>query len=240
MTHTVIRLAAAPKGKVRTGRLVLAALAGLLLAGCTNAPRNSIIVGSIPDDYRTNHPILIGERNEILDLPVGASSYGMTDAQRMRLDGFIAGYDPREAPFVAVLVPSGSANEAAALHASGDFAAFMRGKGISRNNILVQSYQSPSPEASPPIRISYAKTKAYTDRCGRWPEDMLGSPDNKHYANFGCAYQHNLAAQVANPTDLLGPRRATPIDAENRSTAIGDYKTRAVSDKFIGQSEVDF
>ena len=48
--------------------------------------------------------------------------------------------------------------------------------------------------------------------------------ENKHYANFGCSYQNNVAAQIANPADLLGPRKQTPIDAANRSAVIDDYQ----------------
>lgn len=220
--------------------LALAVAAAALIGGCTNAPSHSVIVGSIPDDYRTNHPIVVGDKEQILDLPVGTSSYGMTKFQRTRLDGFLSDYDPDSAAFVAILVPSGSVNEAAARRASSDIAAHMRKRGVARGHIVVQRYQSPLPEASPPIRISYMATKAYTDKCGRWPDDMLKNADNKHYENFGCAYQNNLAAQVANPTDLLGPRRMSPIDAENRDVAIGDYKSHSVSDNFSGQSEIEY
>lgn len=220
--------------------LLIAAAAAAVLAGCTETNRHSVIVGSVPDDYRTNHPIVIGERERVLDLPVGASSYGMTKFQRTRLDGFLVDYNPREAGYVAVLVPAGSANEAAALRTSGQITGYMNGQGVARDRIMVQSYQSPVAEASPPIRISYSAMKAYTDKCGRWPADALETTDNKHYADFGCSSQNNLAAQIANPTDLLGPRRPGTIDAENRDVAIGDYKAHNVSGDFVSNSEVDY
>lgn len=222
----------------RAGRAAVVA-AGALLAACT-APTHSIIVGSIPDDYRTNHPIVIGESEKVLDLPVGANSYGMTQTQRIRLEGFLSDYDTHSAPFVSILVPAGSANEAAAEHASGDFAAFMRKNGISRNHILVQSYQSPVPEASAPIRVSYTVMRASTNKCGRWPKDILDNAENKHYEDFGCSSQNNLAAQVANPTDLLGPRKTTSIDAENRGAAIDKYKAKSISDDFRTNSEINY
>ena len=61
------------KGKAA---IVLAAAAVALLSGC--AKRDSITVGAVPDDYRTNHPIIIAEKEETLDLPVGASDRGAT------------------------------------------------------------------------------------------------------------------------------------------------------------------
>ena len=66
--------------------------------------------------------------------------------------------------------------------------------------------------------------RAQTGKCGRWPADVLETSENKHYANFGCSYQNNIAAQIANPGDLLGPRKETEIDAANRSVVIGDYQ----------------
>jgi pilus assembly protein CpaD len=69
---------------------------------------------------------------------------------------------------------------------------------------------------------------------------MLETSENKHYADFGCSYQNNLAAQVANPADLLGPRKQTEIDAENRDKVIDVYRNRAISDEFLGNSEVDY
>lgn len=217
---------------------VLAIAVATLLAGCTQ--RHSIIVGSIPDDYRTNHPIVISEGEKVIDLPVGASSYGMTHMHKTALAGFLRDYDRRNGSYVAILVPAGSANEAAALRASGEFASFVHSKGVPREHILVQQYQSPSPDVAAPIRVAYTVMKASTGPCGRWPEDMLETTENKHYANFGCAYQNNLAAQIANPMDLLGPRKMTEIDAENRGGAIGDYKARTISDDFQGGSEVEY
>ncbi|TIU72362.1 MAG: pilus assembly protein CpaD, partial [Mesorhizobium sp.] len=82
--------------------------------------------------------------------------------------------------------------------------------------------------------------KAQTDRCGRWPEDLLQTSENKHYADFGCSYQNNLAAQMANPTDLLGPRKQSDIDAENRSAVIDVYRQRGISEEFFGNSEVEY
>lgn len=132
---------------------------------------------------------------------------------------------------VTIMVPAGSANELAANHVARDLAGLMRRNGVPRSRIALVSYQAASPEASAPIRLSYVAMKAHTDRCGRWPDDLGKTSENKHYANFGCSYQNNLAAQVANPADLLGPRKPGDIDAERRNIVIDDYRN-AVPDGF--------
>ena len=197
-------------------------------------------VGAIPDDYRTTHPIVIAEKNQKIDLPVGAGDRGMTGAQRDALLGFLDGYDKSAAPTLTIATPFGSANQAAAAAASRDFARLAVAAGVKRNRIVMTSYQSAVPEASAPVRVAFVAVRAQTDRCGRWPDDLLQTSENKHYADFGCSYQNNLAAQVANPNDLLGPRKQSDIDAENRGAVIDVYRSRGISDEFLGNSEVTY
>lgn len=217
---------------------VLAVAVAALLAGC--AQRDSITVGAIPDDYRTNHPIVIAEKNQKIDLPVGAGDRGMTGSQRDTLLGFLDGYDRSAAPTLTIQVPSGSANEVAATAAARDFARLAIASGVKRNRLVVTSYQAASSEISSPVRVAYVAVRAQTDKCGRWPADLVDTSENKHYADFGCSYQNNLAAQMANPTDLLGPRKLSTIDAENRGAVIDVYRARGISDEFLGNSEVTY
>jgi len=219
---------------------ILAMAVAALLTGCAYLHRDAVTVGAIPDDYRTTHPIVIAEKNEKIDLPVGAGDRGMTRFQRETLLGFLDGYDKNAAPALTIAIPVGSANEIAATAAGRDFARLAVASGIRRNRIVMTSYQSASPEASAPVRVAYISMKAQTDKCGRWPEDLLQTSENKHYADFGCSYQNNLAAQMDNPGDLLGPRKPSPIDAENRSGVIDVYRNRGISDEFLGNSEVTF
>lgn len=196
----------------------------VLLTGCALQKRDSIIVGSVPDDYRTNHPIVIADKQETLDLPVSASDRGATRPQKATLEGFLAGYDRSAAPVLNIITPSGSANGVAAADAAHDFARIARENGVPSSRIVHASYQAGPEETAAPVRISFAAMRAQTNKCGRWPKDVLDTTDNKHYANFGCSYQNNMAAQIANPEDLIGPRKQTPIDADNRDAVIGDYR----------------
>ncbi|MBZ9698031.1 MULTISPECIES: CpaD family pilus assembly protein [unclassified Mesorhizobium] len=221
---------------LRAFPIVAVAVSGLL-AGC--AQRDSVTVGAIPDDYRTNHPIVIAEKNQKIDLPVGAGDRGMTGSQRDTLLGFLDGYDKSAASTLTIQVPSGSANEVAATAAGRDFARLAVAAGIKRDRIVVVSYQAGSSEASAPVRVSYIAVRAQTDKCGRWPDDLVDTSENKHYADFGCSYQNNLAAQMANPNDLLGPRKQTTIDAERRGQVIDDYRKVPLAVPPVNQ-EVDY
>lgn len=230
------RIAGRPAARPRIST-AFALVAFGFMGGCTNY--DHVIVGSVPDDYRTAHPIIISEQDVKIDIPVGANDRGVTKLQRTALEGFLDNYDRKAAPPLQFLVPSGSLNDAAAMRAAEGMARIARKDGVPGSRISIASYQVPAAGVQAPIRVVYTRVKAATDRCGRWPDDLLDNSENKHYADFGCSYQHNLAAQVANPSDLIGPRKEGDVDAERRSKAISDYRT-AQPDTFEPASGVDY
>lgn len=190
----------------------------LALAGCANT--HHVTVGAVPDDYRTNHPITIQERERTADIPVSRNDKKLSTAQRSIVQNAVDGYRRQGSGMVFVLLPEGSANQTAAYRISMDIAKILRQGGVLATNIATQSYQVNNPEVSAPVRISYYAMTAGTGPCGRWPDDMLNTAENKHYANFGCATQANLAAQVANPADFLGPRATAPLNGTRNDRVI--------------------
>lgn len=74
------------------------------------------------------------------------------------------------------------------------------------------------------IRVGFLRYEAQPLRCGERWENLTATRNNTAYENFGCAMAANIAAQVANPEDLIRPRDATPIDAGRRDTVLGKYR----------------
>lgn len=205
------------------GPLAAAGLAAVLLSGCAN--REHVIVGSIPDDYRTRHPIVINEQEHTFDIPVASGDRKLTQSLRESVRGASGSYHRMASGSVRVMVPVGSPNAGAASLISREIVDILAADGVPRNRIIVTSYPAPSPQVAAPVRITFLATTASAGPCGRWPEDMLANSDqNRNYENFGCSSQHNLAAQVENPGDLLGPRGSSPIDAERRATVVDAYQ----------------
>ena len=86
------------------------------------------------------------------------------------------------------------------------------GYGFAESNVAIEPYHERR-DASAPIRLSYLRYVAEAPECGQWPTNLAEDYRNLPYPNLGCAQQHNLAAQIANPADLLGPRTMDPADA---------------------------
>ncbi len=76
-----------------------------------------------------------------------------------------------------------------------------------------------------PIRLSYVAITAQTAPCGAWPKIWRGIRWKTATTTISAvATQSNLAAQIANPTDLVGPRQMSPIDAEQRGQVIDSWR----------------
>ncbi len=208
--------------RIASSLVVLSAIA--LVSGCAAAKRHHITVGSIPDDYRTNHPISVTESEQVFDIVVARNAHKPNEDQLKAVDGVISGYKQNGTGPLTVMLPLGSANEAAAGHVGAGIANHIAASGTANAGVNTVYYQSDGPEALAPVRVVYSALTASTGKCGRWPEDISNTNENKHYANFGCSYQNNLAAQIANPNDLNGPRAPGEIDATRRGNVIGIYR----------------
>ena len=202
-------------------------LVTILLSGCAG---HSVTVGAIPDDYRTNHPIIVAEKERVFDLPVASGDRQLTVSMRESIRGVANDYRSSASGTVRIMAPSGSINAGAASLLVRQVADVLRREGVPGNRIISTLYQAGSVDDAAPIRISFMAITASTSECGHWSEDMLAkSEENRHYGNFGCASQNNLAAQIANPGDLLAPRGATPIDAARRANVIDSYRANGAA-----------
>ena len=207
---------------------LLASLA--VLAGCGANPDRSA-TGSIPDDYRTRHPIVLTESQHTIDVPVASGDRELTAAMRDNIRGFAMDYSSKSRGVIQIMVPQGSANAGAASILRKDIRATLVGAGVARNRIIETSYGANPEGDAAPIRLAFVAITAKTNPCGQWPEDLISNTvENNQYHNFGCATQANLAAQIANPMDLVAPRGMSPIDAERRSVVIEDYRSDGAGD----------
>jgi pilus assembly protein CpaD len=216
------------KGLSRSASGVYLAAILVAVGGCARV--ENVEVGAIPDDYRTNHPIVVSEQEYAINVAAARDDRTLTLGSRDAVRGFADTYRESASGTVNIMTPIGSPNVAAASRVAGQIRTELINQGIPEDRIAMVSYQAASTGDAAPIRLSYYGIRASTGPCGRWPKDLvLNTADNKHYENFGCATQNNLAAQIADPSDLLAPRGMTPIDAERRDVVLRNYREYGAS-----------
>ena len=67
--------------------------------------------------------------------------------------------------------------------------------------------------------LAYRSAIAVAHPCGDWTRNAVSGHDNLPPPDFGCTTQANLAAMIANPTDLVVPRAMPLRTAKNTAIA---------------------
>jgi pilus assembly protein CpaD len=207
------------------------ACAGLLLLlplmGCSSSDR--MPTSSIPaSDYRVRHPIVLAQDTTTVDL-FPAMTDGKIDYHTAKqVLTFAQDYNTFGHGPILMLVPArGRPGTAASIKAA------LLAAGA-KAHIDIDSYPVGNDLLASPVRISFTGLKAKVgDQCGQWPRDLgagtgVSEWDNSSYYNFGCATQSMIAAQTADPRDLVTPRGEDPADTETENRAI--EKVRAGAD----------
>lgn len=214
------------RSSITGATLGVAIVATSLMSGCASYNRDHFTVGSVPDDYRSRHPIVVSESEQVVDIVVPSAARGLSYRDKEVVRSMSAGFRNSGSKIIAVIVPTGSPNSRAAAAGARDAVRVLKTANISSNQIVVQHYNASSHGESATLRVAYANLDAAVDsKCGDWDEDLLDTEQNKNYRNFGCATQNNLASMIAHPSDLLGPRGIDNIDATRRTTVINDWRT---------------
>lgn len=202
-------------------RVGVTLILGATLAGCLSQ-REKSVKGWLVAEPSERHPIHVGSMPVSLNLAMPARGYGLSQRQGQDLRYFLRGYRAKTESLLVVAAPSGGANEVAVMRALGDIRRELKRAGISRHEVQFDAY-SGSGSASAPIKVSYRTFVAQGPECGDWSDNLARDPKNLPYRNYGCAMQHNLAAMVANPRDLIEPRGMTPRDSQRRDVIMDKY-----------------
>lgn len=87
----------------------------------------------------------------------------------------------------------------------------------------------PAASGEAALRVGFVRYQAEPLKCGQAWESLTATRDNRAYENFGCAVAANMAAQVADPEDLVRPRDMAPADAGRRDVVLGKYRRGEVT-----------
>ena len=202
---------------LRVTALVAVATAALL-AGCRDETGDDPVAGWSTIDPMVNHPIAVGVRPYQLAVALPEDDKGLTRQQADDVRRFARRYRLQGNTALAVEMPDKA-----------------------RGSLVEQQFNAIlASEAVPPDAVRYVAAGSYGSggditmafetgyvahppECGYWPDNLSESRDNTPYWNFGCAQSRNLASMVANPNDLIGPRRSTARPSDRRDVMWKKY-----------------
>jgi pilus assembly protein CpaD len=199
--------------------LTAALLAAASLAGCATTH-------SDPEPFASRTPTEQFEPkvdNHVEGIQLAVHSGDLSQAQASALWGLVSSWRDAGSGQIQVETPQGpmAADMAAKIQDA------LQGFGIRRDQYHLSFYPSDTyPQAGPAgvVRVSYKHYVASMARCGDAFSDFTKTANNAPESNFGCAVTANIAAMVANPTDLASQRPMDPIDAGRRQVVLDKYR----------------
>lgn len=94
--------------------------------------------------------------------------------------------------------------------------------GVPEGALRVESYAAPEPRA--PVLAGFETLRAVVPDCSRAQGDLSSRPSNMPSRGLGCAITANLAAQIANPRDIIRPRDMAPAEMGRAAVVFANYR----------------
>jgi pilus assembly protein CpaD len=192
-----------------------AVILSVLVAGSCSVANDGT---TISEDGDVNHPITVEPSYRELKLQFAGSQDGVSPDDAVKFAAFLADYRAHGNGSLGISVPNGAPSNAAITF----FAERAAATGISRDKILVSTHDVTNGDYR--VNLSYISYSATTEACGDWSEDLAFTAENQTSKNFGCSVQHNIAAMVADPRDLVHPRTFETADGNRAATVISNYE----------------
>jgi len=207
--------------------LWLAGLSLLALGACASDPHSHHAAADpAPITPSERYPIEV--QPAPLELKLGAHLDGLSPTQVEALRDFIARWNDADRTPITVKAPSHGPNPAAVYRTATGARDWLISQGVPPDDVQIVSYDAAA-NAAAPVLLGFLRYEAKGPQCDHWGDLAKVLADNETYKEFGCSITANIAAQVADPADILHPRIETAPDASRRQAVLDKYRQGATT-----------
>jgi len=192
---------------LRSSLLSAAALAGLLLSGCTAD------VDKAETDYRQKYPVHVHAETAILTARLSDETGVLVPEDEFRLSRLVSGYLERGHGPMFVSAASSRHSEALRLR--------LMAAGIPASALAVLPGEHGAADS---VTFRYDRFHVAVPSCGDWSSNPSINRTNDVHSNFGCAQQRTFGLMIADPADLVRMRDALPTDAQASGRVLQKYR----------------
>ncbi len=190
----------------------------LLLAACASQPKT--VATKAPEPVTPTEQFKMQAEQAPDQVALAQHADGLSAHQKAALADYARRYLDSGGAALSVKAPAGGGE--AAIRMAYAIKAELQAQGVRGGEIVLDPYAAERPDA--PVLVVYDHWAAKPIACGRSWDNLLASNKNRPQSNFGCATTANMAAQIADPRDIAGPRSSDPADAGRRTTVIEAYR----------------
>jgi pilus assembly protein CpaD len=191
-------------------------LTGLsMLSACMGAPAG----GHGPQPITPTSRFTLQVETGMDRIALSVHEDGLSDSQVAALRSLAGRYVAAGAPLIRVEAPGGV--DEVSNRFAWSIKEALTAMGVP-GEVQVAAYAAPDPRA--PVVVGFETLRAHVPQCGTQWDNLSRTANNATSSNFGCAVTANLAAQIANPRDIVQPRAITPTDASRRTVVFDHYR----------------
>ena len=198
---------------------VLVLAAGLAVSGCASMSGD---IGA-PITPLSRYALQVEPGLDRIALAV--HDQGLSSNQHAALRSLAARYGASGAGQVRIESPAGE--DPVAVQQAYAMRTFLQAVGIPEDRIQMAAYVAPDPRA--PVLAGFETLRASVPDCAVEARNMGARLSNQSSGGFGCAITANMAAQIADPRDILGARPMTPADSGRAAVVFDNYRRGQVS-----------
>jgi pilus assembly protein CpaD len=208
--------------------LWLASLSLLALGACATDPSHAKKAAADPPPVTPSERYAIQVNPDPLELKLGVHDSGLSQNQADALHDFVGHWMQTDRAPITIKAPEHGPAQAAVYRTATGARDLLIGQGVAPAEVRIVGYEAADDRAAPVV-VGFVRYQARGPQCGKDWSDLSKDFENNGYAEFGCSVTANIAAQIAEPADLLHPRDADAPDAQRRETVLDKYRQGATT-----------
>ncbi len=193
--------------------------AGLAAAGCAS------MSGEIEAPVTPLSRYVLQVEPGLDRIALAVHDQGLSSNQHAALRDLAARYGASGSGQVRIESPAG--DDPVAVEQAWAVRAFLQASGVPGDRIQMAAYNAPDPRA--PVLAGFETIRAHVPDCSAEARNMGARMSNQSSGGFGCAITANMAAQIADPRDILGARPMTPADSGRAAVVFDNYRRGQIS-----------
>jgi pilus assembly protein CpaD len=200
-------------------RKALTLLAGAAMAAALAGCQTDEAAG--PDLVTTTQQFAMEAKPQPFELRLAVHPGGVSQNQAYVLGGYARDWTRNGGGEITLQSPSGGGE--AAQRTANTAREVLIASGVAPDRVRIVAYDG-STEVEAPVIVGYQRYAANVPSCGGKWGNIAAVDHNRATGNFGCAVTANMAAQIADPTDIVHPHDGAPADASRRQTVLDHYR----------------
>jgi len=200
--------------------IVCAAALTAAVAACAAAPPAQV-PGSLAVSATEQYALATKTAPDRIALAIHAQ--GLSPNQQVVLGDFLRRWRESGEGSIEIGAPGSGADPVLARRTADAVYAFLTRLGAPASSLTIVGYD-PAGSPNPPVYARFSALQGEVFDCSKTWDNLTSTGDNRESTHFGCAVTSNMAAQVADPHDLVRPASSDQPDQNGRAVVLAKYR----------------